>query len=410
MSITIDKEFESLIPPLSPEEFQQLEENCVKEGIRDALITWNGILIDGHNRFKIAAKHGLLWNEKRMEFADRNEAIRWIILNQFGRRNLSAYDRSVLALKLKPIIAEKAKERMVNAPQKKAEREKEINKIWQEHDFDTARVLAAQKRQEFVREDRTSKMAGEKCIYFARFGDNRLKIGSSTCPEDRVKQLSVSCPGIKLVEVIHYGAGAEKHENAIKRKYGQYRIGNECYQCSDEILSEMIAFTKKEAARKNNTDYELAKVAGVSHDTIHKVEAIQNSGNQQLIDDVREGRESINSGYQKVHPKKTPAQSNKEFIGKAKQEHEAFQNNKTVSIHEAHLDKANRQILASSLYARLLNMGLRINDVVHDMEEGNINIKEMCKEMDDARIKSLRLTIRMTYEQLMKIDKELNIG
>ena len=285
MSIIIDKEFESLIPPLTAEEFAQLEENCVKEGIRDALITWNGVLIDGHNRFKIAAKHGLLWNEKRMEFADRNEAIRWIILNQFGRRNLSAYDRSVLALKLKPVIAEKAKERMLSG-----------------------------------------------------------KANPS-------------------------------------QKSGQ-----------------------------GKTDKELAKVAGVSHDTIHKVEAIQNSGNQQLIDDVREGRESINSGYQKVHPKKTPAQSNKEFIEKAKQEHEAFQNNKTVSIHEAHLDKANRQILASSLYARLLNMGLRINDVAHDMEEGNINIKEMCKEMDDARIKSLRLTIRMTYEQLMKIDKELNIG
>lgn len=286
MSITVDKEFESLIPPLSPEEFQQLEENCVKEGIRDALITWNGILIDGHNRFKIAAKHGLHWSEKRMEFADRNEAIRWIILNQFGRRNLSAYDRSVLALKLKPVIAEKAKA-------------------------------------------------------------NQIASGG-----------------------------------AVPQK----------------------------SAKPIDTREELAKVAGVSHDTIHKVEAIQSSGNQQLIDDVREGRESINSGYQRVHPKKTPAQSNKEFIEQAKQEHEAFQNNKTVSIHEAQMDKANRQILASNLYSRLLNMGLRINDVAHDMEEGDINIKEMCKELDKARIKSLKLTIRTTYEQLMKIDKELNIG
>ena len=38
MSIRIDKEFESLIPPLSDDEFKQLEENCVKEGIRDALV------------------------------------------------------------------------------------------------------------------------------------------------------------------------------------------------------------------------------------------------------------------------------------------------------------------------------------------------------------------------------------
>lgn len=42
-------------------------------------------------------------------------------------RNLSAYDRSILALKLKPIIAEKAKERMLsgvkNPTQKSAEGE-----------------------------------------------------------------------------------------------------------------------------------------------------------------------------------------------------------------------------------------------------------------------------------------------
>lgn len=116
MSIIIDEEFENLIPPLSADEYSQLEENCMKEGIRDALIVWetpNGskVLVDGHNRFRIAARHGLHWNEKTMQFKGRDEARAWIIRNQFGRRNLSAYDRSVLALKLKPIIAGQAKER-----------------------------------------------------------------------------------------------------------------------------------------------------------------------------------------------------------------------------------------------------------------------------------------------------------
>ena len=35
----------------------------------------------------------------------------WIILNQFGRRNLTAFQRGELALRLKPIIQAKAKER-----------------------------------------------------------------------------------------------------------------------------------------------------------------------------------------------------------------------------------------------------------------------------------------------------------
>ena len=116
MSITIDKEFESLIPPLSPDEFQQLEENCVKEGIRDALITWNGILVDGHNRFKIAAKHGLHWNEKRMEFADRDAVIAWICNNQLGRRNLHVLDREALTAKKREALERQAKKRQVRKP------------------------------------------------------------------------------------------------------------------------------------------------------------------------------------------------------------------------------------------------------------------------------------------------------
>lgn len=38
--ITIDKEFKDLIPPLTAEEYAQLEENCVREGIRDPLTIW----------------------------------------------------------------------------------------------------------------------------------------------------------------------------------------------------------------------------------------------------------------------------------------------------------------------------------------------------------------------------------
>ena len=116
MSIFVNKELRDLIPPLSEEEFEQLEKNVVAEGIRDPLVVWrqpdgHDMLIDGHNRFFISTHHaGIPFKTVNMDFADMDEAKRWIILNQFGRRNLSAYDRSVLALKLKPIIAKKAKE------------------------------------------------------------------------------------------------------------------------------------------------------------------------------------------------------------------------------------------------------------------------------------------------------------
>jgi N6-adenosine-specific RNA methylase IME4 len=106
----INQEFKNLIPPLSEDEYNQLEKNCIAEGIRDSLVTWQGTLIDGHNRYEIATKHNLPYTTIEKEFDNENEVIEWIIYNQFGRRNLSNYQRSVLALRLEPIFQEKAKE------------------------------------------------------------------------------------------------------------------------------------------------------------------------------------------------------------------------------------------------------------------------------------------------------------
>lgn len=118
--IHVDEEFKALIPPLSREEYKQLEENCVKEGIRDPLVVWklpgNEILIDGHNRWEISAKHaGIRFNVVYKEFENREAVKEWIIKNQLGRRNIPPYVRAELALKLKPVIAEKAKEKQSEA-------------------------------------------------------------------------------------------------------------------------------------------------------------------------------------------------------------------------------------------------------------------------------------------------------
>jgi hypothetical protein len=113
--ILIDPEFRSLIPSLTKEELEQLEQNLIKDGCRDALIVWNGILLDGHNRYEICSKHNIIYRTEEKHFESRNEAKEWIIRNQFGRRNLSAFDRSKLALRLKELIQAKAKEKQRDA-------------------------------------------------------------------------------------------------------------------------------------------------------------------------------------------------------------------------------------------------------------------------------------------------------
>ena len=89
MTITIDPEFKALIPPLAPEELAQLEANIIKDGCRDPLVTWDGIIIDGHNRHEICTHHGIEFQTVEMEFADREAVMDWMDANQLGRRNLS---------------------------------------------------------------------------------------------------------------------------------------------------------------------------------------------------------------------------------------------------------------------------------------------------------------------------------
>jgi len=107
----LDSEFRQLIPPLTNEEYQQLEQNIIDKGCRDALVTWNDILLDGHNRYEICTKNNIPFKTMPIEIKDREEAIEWIIRNQFGRRNLPNYERGKLALKLEAIIGEGAKAR-----------------------------------------------------------------------------------------------------------------------------------------------------------------------------------------------------------------------------------------------------------------------------------------------------------
>lgn len=109
--LIIDSEFKELMPPLPREKRDRLEENVLQFGIQDALKTWNGILIDGHNRYEIAKTHGLAFATSEMQFNSRDDVKLWIVNNQFGRRDLSTYERSVLALKIKPVIAKLAKEK-----------------------------------------------------------------------------------------------------------------------------------------------------------------------------------------------------------------------------------------------------------------------------------------------------------
>jgi len=135
--IQIKEEFKKLIPVLTEEEFKQLESNCINEGIREKIITWNGFIIDGHNRYEIATRWNLEYQTESKYFKDEEAVKEWMIRNQFGRRNLSNYQRSVLALQLEEVFSKKAKENQgartdilqISAESKPIDTRKELSKV-----------------------------------------------------------------------------------------------------------------------------------------------------------------------------------------------------------------------------------------------------------------------------------------
>jgi len=109
-SIFIADEFKTLIPPLAPEEYAQLEANILTEGCRDALVLWDDVLIDGHNRYGICQKHGIPFaTVQTTTIQSYDDAVLWIVQNQLGRRNITDFVRGELALRAKPIIEARAK-------------------------------------------------------------------------------------------------------------------------------------------------------------------------------------------------------------------------------------------------------------------------------------------------------------
>ena len=91
LHLTIDPEFEGKIPPLREEELKQLEENILADGVViNPLIVWDGVIVDGHNRYRILQKHPeIQFTTYEKQFSDRYAAIAWICKNQLGRRNLT---------------------------------------------------------------------------------------------------------------------------------------------------------------------------------------------------------------------------------------------------------------------------------------------------------------------------------
>lgn len=108
MNITVNEELKAYIDPLTSDEHEALERSLLAEGCRDALVLWGDVLVDGHNRFGICQKHGLSFQTvQNTFFKSMGDVHLWMIDQHLGRRSVSDFQRGVLALRKREILAER---------------------------------------------------------------------------------------------------------------------------------------------------------------------------------------------------------------------------------------------------------------------------------------------------------------
>ncbi|MBE1162014.1 plasmid replication/partition related protein [Dyella acidiphila] len=109
MDIVVNEELKAYIDPLTPEEYESLERSLLAEGCRDSLVLWGNVLVDGHNRYGLCRKHDLPFQTvQNPRFQSIEDVHLWMIEQHLGRRSVSDFQRGVLALRKREILAQRS--------------------------------------------------------------------------------------------------------------------------------------------------------------------------------------------------------------------------------------------------------------------------------------------------------------
>lgn len=143
--LKIDPELRDLLPPLTNDEYKQLEKNIVENGFDKnfPIMEWHGFIVDGHNRFSICKKHNIDYVVGTLGYDTKDEVMEWMLDIQLGRRNLSPIQRIAVAEKYRPIYERQALlNKSLNGGDKKSESQISTTPIPKENKIDVRAKLA----------------------------------------------------------------------------------------------------------------------------------------------------------------------------------------------------------------------------------------------------------------------------
>ena len=229
--LTVDPEFRDLIPPLNEEELKLLEASIVADGCESPLIVWNGVIVDGHNRYAICRKHEIPFAIQEKNFSSRDDAMLWML------RNLNSYQRVELVLKFEPLVKNAAEQRMMAG--------KAANPV----------PTLAQGQTKGRTRDHLSEAAGVSHGTFAKAKKLVLSADEETKRELRAGKVTVNRAYTDLLKKEHEGetkicerCKQEKPLSAFSIPSNRRSFSSVCRDCEKEISA--VAKSAAEAAAK----------------------------------------------------------------------------------------------------------------------------------------------------------------
>jgi hypothetical protein len=200
MDIVVNEDLKAYIDPLTSEECEALERSILAEGCRDALVLWGDVLVDGHNRYGICRKHGLPFQTvQNTRFQSIEDVHLWMIDQHLGRRSISDFQRGVLALRKREIVAERRARHAASPAEPAAEApDASTGRVDTSAPFDTREALAKAARlssNQVVLIEKIQKQAAPELVAAVKAGTISINAAAAVATLPADEQVAAAAAG-----------------------------------------------------------------------------------------------------------------------------------------------------------------------------------------------------------------------
>lgn len=280
--LIIDPELQALIPPLAEDEFKGLEADIIRDGVRTPIIVWagHGVIVDGHNRYRICQEHGIPFAVFEKEFKDKSEVIDFMYEEQVHRRNLTPGQKSALEIEV-------SEAKLREEARKKQDENRRAN-LKQNH-IPT----------------RADQLVGSGAASVPTSTQPPGQPTESTHDEEAPSQVV----GSGLEPDVHpaHDESASPDRLAASSKPTDDTVGHHPTRPQEPQPPAPAEASKPKPKkdRENETAHRLAERAGVGVGTMKRTMAVKHSGESDLYDKVKSGEMSANKAYTEMKRRQT---------------------------------------------------------------------------------------------------------